>query len=110
MAGNVTGYFALGLSRLPENASGNALPSATTRTVRATASDFVSPLATTVSVCKPTLLTFTGKLTPVTCPGSSFTLVVVGPSAVYQALTFKKSPQQALAELSAQLTQIIRDG
>jgi multiple sugar transport system substrate-binding protein len=31
-------------------------------------------------------------------------------SAVYQALTFKKSPQQALAELSAQLTQIIRDG
>ena len=31
-------------------------------------------------------------------------------SAVYQALTFKKSPQQALTELSAQLTQIIRDG
>ncbi|HEX7165042.1 MAG TPA: ABC transporter substrate-binding protein [Trebonia sp.] len=31
-------------------------------------------------------------------------------SAVYQALTFKKSPQEALAELSAQLTQIIRDG
>ena len=31
-------------------------------------------------------------------------------SAVYQALTFTKSPQQALAELSAQLTQIIRDG
>ena len=31
-------------------------------------------------------------------------------SAVYQALTFQKSPQQALAELSAQLTQIIRDG
>jgi multiple sugar transport system substrate-binding protein len=30
-------------------------------------------------------------------------------SAVYQALTFKKSPQQALGELSAQLTQIIRD-
>jgi len=29
---------------------------------------------------------------------------------VYQALTFKKSPQVALAELSAQLTQIIRDG
>jgi multiple sugar transport system substrate-binding protein len=31
-------------------------------------------------------------------------------SAVYQALTCQKSPQQALAELSAQLTQIIRDG
>jgi multiple sugar transport system substrate-binding protein len=31
-------------------------------------------------------------------------------SAVYQALTFQKSPHQALAELSAQLTQIIRDG
>jgi multiple sugar transport system substrate-binding protein len=31
-------------------------------------------------------------------------------SAVYQALTFKKTPQQALTELSAQLTQIIRDG
>jgi multiple sugar transport system substrate-binding protein len=31
-------------------------------------------------------------------------------SAVYQALTFKKSPQQALGELSEQLTQIIRDG
>jgi multiple sugar transport system substrate-binding protein len=31
-------------------------------------------------------------------------------SAVYQALTFKKSPQVALGELSAQLTQIIRDG
>ena len=31
-------------------------------------------------------------------------------SAVYQALTFRKSPQQALSELSAQLTQIIRDG
>jgi multiple sugar transport system substrate-binding protein len=31
-------------------------------------------------------------------------------SAVYQALTFKKTPQQALAEMTAQLTQIIRDG
>jgi multiple sugar transport system substrate-binding protein len=31
-------------------------------------------------------------------------------SAVYQALTFKKTPQQALTELAAQLTQIIRDG
>jgi multiple sugar transport system substrate-binding protein len=31
-------------------------------------------------------------------------------SAVYQALTFKKSPQAALAEMAAQLTQIIRDG
>src|SRR5580693_5641981 len=31
-------------------------------------------------------------------------------SAVYQALTFQKSPHQALAELSAQLAQIIRDG
>ena len=31
-------------------------------------------------------------------------------SAVYQALTFMKSPHQALTELSAQLTQIIRDG
>jgi trehalose/maltose transport system substrate-binding protein len=31
-------------------------------------------------------------------------------SAVYQALTDKKTPQQALAELSAQLAQIIRDG
>jgi multiple sugar transport system substrate-binding protein len=31
-------------------------------------------------------------------------------SAVYQALTGKKSPQQALSELSAQLTQIVRDG
>jgi multiple sugar transport system substrate-binding protein len=31
-------------------------------------------------------------------------------SAVYQALTLKKAPQQALAELAAQLTQIIRDG
>jgi multiple sugar transport system substrate-binding protein len=31
-------------------------------------------------------------------------------SAVYQALTFKKSPQQALGDLSEQLTQIIRDG
>jgi multiple sugar transport system substrate-binding protein len=31
-------------------------------------------------------------------------------SAVYQALTFKKSPAEALAELSQQLAQIIRDG
>lgn len=31
-------------------------------------------------------------------------------SAVYQALTFKKSPQQALSDLAAQLTHIIRDG
>jgi len=31
-------------------------------------------------------------------------------SAVYQALTFQKTPQQALAEMAAQLTQIIRDG
>jgi multiple sugar transport system substrate-binding protein len=31
-------------------------------------------------------------------------------SAVYQALTLKKTPQQALTELTAQLTQIIRDG
>jgi trehalose/maltose transport system substrate-binding protein len=31
-------------------------------------------------------------------------------SAVYQALTLKKPPQQALADLSKQLTQIIRDG
>ena len=31
-------------------------------------------------------------------------------SAVYQALTFKKTPEQALAEMSAQLSQIIRNG
>jgi multiple sugar transport system substrate-binding protein len=31
-------------------------------------------------------------------------------SAVYQALTFRKTPQQALAEMAAQLTRIIRDG
>jgi multiple sugar transport system substrate-binding protein len=31
-------------------------------------------------------------------------------SAVYQALTLKKSPQQALTEMAAQLSQIIRDG
>jgi multiple sugar transport system substrate-binding protein len=31
-------------------------------------------------------------------------------SAVYQALTLKKTPAEALAELSQQLTQIIRDG
>jgi multiple sugar transport system substrate-binding protein len=31
-------------------------------------------------------------------------------SAVYQALTFKKTPGQALAEMASQLTQIIRDG
>jgi multiple sugar transport system substrate-binding protein len=31
-------------------------------------------------------------------------------SAAYQALTFRKSPQDALAEMAAQLTQIIRDG
>jgi multiple sugar transport system substrate-binding protein len=30
-------------------------------------------------------------------------------SAVYQALTLRKTPQQALAEMAAQLTQIIRD-
>lgn len=31
-------------------------------------------------------------------------------SAVYQALTLRKTPRQALAEMSAELTQIIRDG
>jgi multiple sugar transport system substrate-binding protein len=31
-------------------------------------------------------------------------------SAVYQALNFRKTPRQALAEMAAQLTQIIRDG
>jgi multiple sugar transport system substrate-binding protein len=31
-------------------------------------------------------------------------------SAVYQALTFKKPPEEALTELQQQLTQIIRDG
>jgi multiple sugar transport system substrate-binding protein len=31
-------------------------------------------------------------------------------SAVYQALTFEKTPQEALTELEQQLTQIIRDG
>jgi multiple sugar transport system substrate-binding protein len=31
-------------------------------------------------------------------------------SSVYQALTHQKQPQQALAEMAAQLTQIIRDG
>jgi len=31
-------------------------------------------------------------------------------SAVYQALTLTKTPQQALSEMSGQLTQIIRDG
>ncbi|HVT70697.1 MAG TPA: ABC transporter substrate-binding protein [Trebonia sp.] len=31
-------------------------------------------------------------------------------SAVYQALTFKETPQQALQEMAGQLTQIIRDG
>jgi multiple sugar transport system substrate-binding protein len=31
-------------------------------------------------------------------------------SAVYQALNFRKTPQQALAEMAAQLAQIIRDG
>jgi multiple sugar transport system substrate-binding protein len=31
-------------------------------------------------------------------------------SAVYQALTQKKKPEQALAEMAGQLTQIIRDG
>ena len=31
-------------------------------------------------------------------------------SAVYQALTDEKKPQQALAEMAGQLTQIIRDG
>src|SRR5579862_8020962 len=31
-------------------------------------------------------------------------------SAVYQALTSRKQPRQALAEMAAQLTQIIRDG
>jgi trehalose/maltose transport system substrate-binding protein len=31
-------------------------------------------------------------------------------SAVYQALTFKKPPQEALTELQQQLTQVIRDG
>jgi hypothetical protein len=29
---------------------------------------------------------------------------------VYQALTDQKKPRQALAEMAAQLTQIIRDG
>jgi multiple sugar transport system substrate-binding protein len=31
-------------------------------------------------------------------------------SAVYQALTDEKKPQQALTEMAGQLTQIIRDG
>ena len=31
-------------------------------------------------------------------------------SAVYQALTFRKTPHQALTEMAGQLTQIIRDG
>ena len=31
-------------------------------------------------------------------------------SAVYQALTEQKKPQQALTEMAGQLTQIIRDG
>ena len=31
-------------------------------------------------------------------------------SAVYQALTGKKTPQEALTELATQLTQIIQDG
>jgi multiple sugar transport system substrate-binding protein len=31
-------------------------------------------------------------------------------SAVYQALTHQKKPQQALAEMAGELTQIIRDG
>ncbi|HEY1823459.1 MAG TPA: ABC transporter substrate-binding protein [Trebonia sp.] len=31
-------------------------------------------------------------------------------SAVYQALTFKKTPQEALSEMATQLTQIIQDG
>jgi maltose-binding protein MalE len=31
-------------------------------------------------------------------------------SSVYQALTHQKQPRQALAEMAAQLTQIIRDG
>ena len=31
-------------------------------------------------------------------------------SAVYQALTHQKEPQQALTEMAGQLTQIIRDG
>ncbi len=31
-------------------------------------------------------------------------------SAVYEALTRQKQPQQALAEMAGQLTQIIRDG
>jgi multiple sugar transport system substrate-binding protein len=35
-------------------------------------------------------------------------LVISG--AVYQALTFRKTPQQALSEMAAQLTQIVSDG
>jgi multiple sugar transport system substrate-binding protein len=31
-------------------------------------------------------------------------------SAVYQALTLRKTPQQALSEMAAQLTQVIKDG
>jgi hypothetical protein len=31
-------------------------------------------------------------------------------SAVYEALTQQKQPQQALTEMAGQLTQIIRDG
>jgi multiple sugar transport system substrate-binding protein len=31
-------------------------------------------------------------------------------STVYEALTHKEKPQQALAEMAGQLTQIIRDG
>jgi maltose-binding protein MalE len=31
-------------------------------------------------------------------------------STVYEALTDQKKPQQALAEMAGQLTQIIRDG
>jgi multiple sugar transport system substrate-binding protein len=31
-------------------------------------------------------------------------------SAVYQALTLRKTSQQALSEMAAQLTQVIKDG
>jgi hypothetical protein len=42
-------------------------------------------------------------------PDQQVTLALLS-SAVYEALTFTKSPRQAMTELSAQLTQIIRDG
>ena len=68
----------------PELLTANSLPSGTTRTTRATASDFADPLALTVSVCTPTCSTRTGTCTPFTSPAPSCTSSVVGPSAVYQ--------------------------